>query len=281
MEVRFHESVEDFRAVAGTVYDRDPVTYTIELTVLRATTLPDDSVLLTVWDGADVVGAAMQTPPYPLACAGLSANGIDCAATSLAQTHPGLPGVRGPRDKAMDFAAAWRRITGADTEADSGERLYRLGRLSPPTAVTGEARQANADDAEVLADWVGRFYAEVFRPGRDPAAPVEFVAEASRVGDRFVLWTVAGQPVSMAMVRAPVAGVSRIGPVYTPDDQRGRGYGSAVTAAASRAALDAGAAGVVLFADLDNPVSNSIYQRIGFEPVSDWVRIGFSTARVP
>ena len=50
MEVRFHESVEDFRAVAGTVYDRDPVTYTIELTVLRAATLPNDSVLLTVWD---------------------------------------------------------------------------------------------------------------------------------------------------------------------------------------------------------------------------------------
>ena len=281
MEVRFHESVEDFRAVAGTVYHRDPVTYTIELTVLRATTLPADSLLLTVWDGADFLGAAIQTPPYPLACTALPATVIDCVATSLAQTHPGLPGVRGLRDRAMDFAAAWRQITGAETEVDDEERLYRLGRLSPPTAVRGEARAAGDGDADLLVDWQGRFYAEAFRAERDPAAAREFVQEAARVGDRFVLWTVAAQPVSMAMLRAPVGAMSRIGPVYTPDGQRGRGFGSAVTAAAAQRALDAGADEVVLFADLANPVSNSIYQRIGFEPVSDWVRIGFSTARVP
>jgi predicted GNAT family acetyltransferase len=36
---------------------------------------------------------------------------------------------------------------------------------------------------------------------------------------------------------------------------------------------------VVLFTDLANPVSNSIYQRIGFEPVSDWLRIDFPAGR--
>jgi predicted GNAT family acetyltransferase len=33
----------------------------------------------------------------------------------------------------------------------------------------------------------------------------------------------------------------------------------------------------VLFADLANPVSNAIYQRIGFEAVTDFVRIEFGT----
>jgi predicted GNAT family acetyltransferase len=32
---------------------------------------------------------------------------------------------------------------------------------------------------------------------------------------------------------------------------------------------------VVLFADLDNPTSNRIYQQIGFEPVDDMVRVRF------
>jgi predicted GNAT family acetyltransferase len=81
----------------------------------------------------------------------------------------------------------------------------------------------------------------------------------------------------MAMLRAPAAGVSRIGPVFTPCDQRSRGYGSAVTAAAADLAHRNGTANVVLFADLANPVSNSIYQRIGFEPVVDSVRIDFGT----
>jgi predicted GNAT family acetyltransferase len=31
-----------------------------------------------------------------------------------------------------------------------------------------------------------------------------------------------------------------------------------------------------LFADLANPTSNAIYQRIGFEPVVDQVRIDFA-----
>ena len=67
------------------------------------------------------------------------------------------------------------------------------------------------------------------------------------------------------MLRAPAAGVSRIGPVFTPRSSRGRGYGSAVTAAAAHLARRGGVDDVVLFADLANPTSNAIYQRIGFE----------------
>ena len=77
------------------------------------------------------------------------------------------------------------------------------------------------------------------------------------------------------MLRAPAAGVSRIGPVFTPVGPRGNGYGSAVTAAAAQLAHRSGTADVVLFADLANPSSNAIYQRIGFEAVADSVRIDF------
>lgn len=76
-----------------------------------------------------------------------------------------------------------------------------------------------------------------------------------------------------------VNGVSRIGPVFTPRNSRGRGYGSAVTAAAADLARRGGVDEVVLFADLANPTSNGIYQRIGFEAVTDSVRIDFEAAR--
>ena len=93
-----------------------------------------------------------------------------------------------------------------------------------------------------------------------------------------MLWTLDDRPVSMAMLRAPAAGVSRIGPVYTPPASRERGFGSAVTAAAARLAHCSGIREVVLFADLANPVSNAIYRRIGFETVTDFVRIDFDAA---
>jgi predicted GNAT family acetyltransferase len=78
----------------------------------------------------------------------------------------------------------------------------------------------------------------------------------------------------MAARRPPAAGVSRIGPVYTPPRNRGRGYGSAVTA---RAALDVidNAAIPVLYADRANPTSNKIYRAIGFRPVADRLSVSF------
>ncbi|MFE8956619.1 GNAT family N-acetyltransferase [Streptomyces althioticus] len=69
------------------------------------------------------------------------------------------------------------------------------------------------------------------------------------------------------------AGPSRHGsphPVYTPPEHRGRDYEAAVTAAVSQAARDAGAEHELLFTDLANPTSNSLYRRIGFQPVSDY-----------
>jgi len=64
--------------------------------------------------------------------------------------------------------------------------------------------------------------------------------------------------------RRPRAGVSRVGPVWTLPDQRGHGYGSAVTSAATLAALRAGARDVCRYTDLANPVSNAIYARLGY-----------------
>lgn len=44
----------------------------------------------------------------------------------------------------------------------------------------------------------------------------------------------------------------------------------------TRAALAAGAAEVLLFADLANPTSNGLYQRIGYRPITDFAVYDFS-----
>jgi predicted GNAT family acetyltransferase len=63
--------------------------------------------------------------------------------------------------------------------------------------------------------------------------------------------------------------VVRISTVYTPPALRGRGYASAMVAAASQHALDGGAAACTLNTDLANPTSNKIYQAVGYRPVRD------------
>ena len=102
---------------------------------------------------------------------------------------------------------------------------------------------------------------------------LDAVADA---GGHVVLWTVDGEPVAMARVHGCLLGMSRIGPVYTPPQHRGHGYGAAVTAQAVRHAWSRGARDVVLFADDANPVSNRIYRRLGFVPVGENVQYAFT-----
>ena len=94
------------------------------------------------------------------------------------------------------------------------------------------------------------------------------------------VWEAGGIPVSMASVTRAVDGMIRVGPVYTPPAMRGYGYAGGATAAVSQAALDAGATQVVLYTDLANPTSNALYQRLGYQPVSDSVQLLFLPAPV-
>ena len=56
----------------------------------------------------------------------------------------------------------------------------------------------------------------------------------------------------------------RIAPVYTPPAERRKGYAAACVAHLSQHLLDSGRSWCVIFADVRNPTSNSIYRRMGY-----------------
>ena len=80
----------------------------------------------------------------------------------------------------------------------------------------------------------------------------------------------------MVGISPPVAGVVRLGPVYTPPEARRHGYATALVADVSRRALAAGAAKCMLYTDLANPTSNNIYQAVGYRRGSDAREYRFS-----
>jgi RimJ/RimL family protein N-acetyltransferase len=188
-------------------------------------------------------------------------------------------GAHGPKDNVEAFATAWSRRTGETARVARNQRLFRLGELRPLGGVPGVSRVADAHDIALLARWHREFATTTRVEGwRHAEDPTEHVARRLATGQAHVLWEVGGEPVAMAAASKPIAAMSRIGPVWTPPHRRGRGYGSAVTVAASRWAMTAGAVHVVLFTDLANPVSNSIYPKIGYRPVHDAVELTFIPA---
>jgi len=228
---------------------------------------------------SEVIAAALMTPPFNIVVSWTDEReAIPALAAELTRARIAVPGVTAPPDIARVFADAWAGPHGVTAERTMAERIYRLEHVTPPRGVPGALRIADERDRELLRAWTHAFLLEALgRPDEHEARDV--VDGALRTGTRvFYLWEYDGRPVSMAGVTGPTPHGIRVGPVYTPAADRRRGFGSAVTAAASQAQLDAGRRFVFLFTDLDNPTSNKIYQAIGYEPVIDIDQWSFEPA---
>ncbi|WP_418956760.1 GNAT family N-acetyltransferase [Streptomyces tritici] len=214
-------------------------------------------------DGGAVTGTFVVTPPHPPALGPMT----EAAARALAD-EPAVSdatAVRGETAAVRAFADA----RGGDWAVARETRLFRLGALTPPEpAPAGRARVADPADVPLLAAWFAGFAAETGEG--DPAADWT-PAVTTRVAEgRLTLWeTPDAGAVALAGLSQQVAGQTRVSPVFTPREHRGRGYAGAVTSAVSAAARAAGAREVLLFADLANPTSNALYQRLGYRPVTD------------
>lgn len=183
---------------------------------------------------------------------------------------PELAGIGGPVATVDELV----RIIGREPATRMAERLFRLDELSAPAGVAGAARRGGVPDIDLLTAWYTDYVREAFA-----ALPPGFGGRAgvARGVERGGVWmweTPDGAPVAMAVRHLVQHGVARLGPVYTPPELRGRGYGSAVTAAATRDVL-ADSATPVLYTDLANPTSNRIYQVLGYRPVEDRAAVTF------
>ncbi len=273
------DDVGAYRAAADGLLRSEPERNTVLLSVLASLTRLGQAAfgaapLLGWWpqDGAPRA-AVLQTPPRPMLLTALPGESAGQLAQALADRGASLSGVNGPEADVTALAVAWRGLTGANGRTHQRQRLYRLGALVPPDpAPAGAPRIAAAADAAVVGSWFAAFAVET---GQADAAD-EVVTDRLERG-RIMLWEVAGEPVSMAGLTDVLAGVARVGPVYTPGDRRDRGYGGAVTAAVSALALARGAGSVILFTDLANPASNSLYRKLGYEPAEDRVVVVFDT----
>jgi len=247
----------------------DPVRHTVLGSVAQVLEEPTaDGWCLAVPGSADI--AARSSPVTPVVVVGRWAD--PDARAELVTALRGLPdleAINGPLPWSAEIAEQAVPIAHR-----MHQRLFRLETLIPPTGVPGSARPAGEGDRSLLMHWYRAFAEEAEARAMDLEGSVDRMLAAGGAW----IW-VDGQPVSLAVRRAPAEGSARVGPVYTPPAHRGHGYGSAVTAMATRDILDDGAI-PVLFTDLANPTSNAIYQRLGYRPVGDYasVTVGTPTA---
>jgi predicted GNAT family acetyltransferase len=225
--------------------------------------------LATIVHGDKVVGAAIRTPPWRIVLSEMDHPGaVHRLVQDLADVA--LPGVVGPSEAASHFSEAWAELRRTvRPRLNRHERSFRLRRVIPPRPTTGELRLARPEERPLLAEWIAAFHEEASLT--NPRQDYDAMADRwiRRLGRSAYFWVDEGRPVSLAGAGGLTPTGIRIGPVYTPPEQRGRGYASNLVAQVSQELLDSGRTFVFLFTDLANPTSNKIYQAIGYEPVGD------------
>jgi predicted GNAT family acetyltransferase len=215
----------------------------------------------------DVCAAALRTPPAPLLACDLD----EPAAAELMDLwlaeDPQLGGVCGPTRTARAVAAAWERHSGGRSRCHMRERMQLLSEVrEPPRPASGHLRRAEIAERDLLIAWEEAFAVELDMADHSLAARS---VDGRMAGGGQLVWDDGG-PVSTLGASPEIAGVVRIGPVYTPPEHRCRGYAGSAVAAACRAALASGASRCMLFTDVDNPTSNKIYASVGFRPAGTW-----------
>lgn len=235
---------------------------------------PATAVFAALFDQDTPVLGLLDAPPYPLilaparpgaAPAPLATQVVDW----LAANHPTAHHIMAETPLALSLAEQWRQTLapGESLTCVANQRVHQL--TAPPPAPTqpGQLRQATLADLAQATAWARAFFLEAMPTEADR----DFESETrARLADGYLyFWEVDGRPVAQAAKARPSHHACALTFVYTPPEQRGLGYGAAVTRALSRAIFAQGMGPCVLLTDLANPVSNHIYARIGYQPVCD------------
>jgi predicted GNAT family acetyltransferase len=226
--------------------------------------------LAIVEDDDRVIAAALRTPPHNVVLSETDDPvAIDRLVFDAHDAMASLPGVIGPSLAASAFARGWCELTGGAATRRMANRIYRASSATPPAGVPGTMRSYREDDRDLTIRWLDAFVREALPDEAmdDPSEDLLRRRLADPDGD-VRLWDVDGAPVSLASFGQRTPNGIRVGPVYTPPGLRGNGYASGLVGQMT-AELLALHRFCFLFTDLTNPTANDIYQRIGYEPVSD------------
>ncbi|MFC6102157.1 GNAT family N-acetyltransferase [Olivibacter domesticus] len=151
--------------------------------------------------------------------------------------------------------------------------LYGLSAFKQTSTVGGKFVPATEIYRQQLVEWSVQFYNEIRSlPQKNEAAVQKIVNTLIETSSLFC-WVRHEKLVSMAAIIRRTDHIAIVGMVYTPQEERGNGYALNCVKKLSEYIFRQGYTSCGLFTDKDYPISNKMYQKIGYEPVSDFLDV--------
>lgn len=239
---------------------------------------PSNWFMATVTDKGAPLLTAIMTPPHNLTLYAtdnvIDDEAISCLIQGIGETSFSVPGVMTVELLAQRFALSFATAKGLTYTVKFNQRIYELEEVNPHIPLTGALRPARESDMSFLPYWFEGFDSDCFghawKIDPDPQHYLYHIDEKN-----LYILEDNHTPVTMAKKSREMQNVCGVSYVYTPPYFRRRGYATSCVAGLSSLILEQGFRKCVLYTDLANPVSNSIYQKIGYRPVCDSLEIKF------
>lgn len=185
-----------------------------------------------------------------------------------------IPGVLAEKSLACRFADKYSCLYKSNKENVKNMRIYRLDNVNKILPSSGRLRPANQDDLYFLPYWNIAFSMDC---GLGMIKVSDAADKVNRLLNDNTLYVWEDRfPVSQAAMGRRTLNGAVVNAVYTPPHYRGKGYATSCVASLSQYLLNSGYKFCSLFTDLANPVSNSIYMKIGYKPVCDYDEYRFT-----
>jgi len=234
-----------------------------------------DPVLILIYDNSEIVLVSIRTPPYNQIIS-LTSNlkSIPVLVDLLIRNNHEISGILGFKKGAQVFNERWKVKKGKKSVLYMNERSYQLKEVNRDIQDRHLFESASEEDKELLISWGKEFIKEIHvnAPHEQILRNIQrmevIIPKSIQRKDVFVL-KASGTIVSIARTSRGTPNGQAITLVYTPPHFRYQGYATELVAKLCNLVLKSGKKFCYLFTDLANPTSNSVYMKIGFQPVID------------
>lgn len=280
MKVVQYEDSMQFAELAEPIIAKNEDVFSLFFGVLQAIKAGKyaDPYMAAVMEGEDVLALLQMTPPHPLnlVLVGESRKDevIDLIVRELRGNSIAVPSVISLKQWAKSFANAWENETGETQKLLMDQGLYRLDEVEETLEMSpGSWKYATDADAPLIEKWFALFEEDTNLDRTSPDIIREKVSAFLEAREVF-LWEDEGKVVSMMKKSRPTTNSVTVSLVFTPKEERKKGYARTMVAQGSKELLKEYEF-CVLYTDMMNPTSNKIYKEIGYKHIADSIHIGF------
>ncbi|MDN4606932.1 GNAT family N-acetyltransferase [Sporosarcina highlanderae] len=277
--IRF-EKPEQFATVAEPIVEKQEDVFSLFYGILQAIKAGkyEDPFMAVVMDEDRVLAILQMTPPHPLNLVIVDESRIEVVIDFIIRELNGnsvpVKSVISLKKWAELFADKWVAYTGEGQKLMMDQGLYRLDKVDETIEMSsGSWRYATMDDHSLIVNWFSLFEEDANLEGTPIGVVKERVSQFIDAQEVF-LWEDDGKIVSMMKKSRPTRNGVTVSLVFTPKEERRKGYARTMVAYGSKELLKEYDF-CVLYTDMMNSTSNKIYMEIGYKHIAESIHIGF------